>query len=126
MEQYEFIGHMAADAEVIQGSGKPFIAFRVAVSRKFKNQQGDTVERTKWIDCTRNGDERFAKYLTKGRQVFVRGDVEARAYFDKEGKPRATLACHAQDVQLLGGGTQKQEQQQQTPQQQTPKNDLPF
>ena len=52
---------MAADAEVIQGSGKPFIAFRVAVSRKFKNQQGDTVERTKWIDGTRNGDERFAK-----------------------------------------------------------------
>lgn len=115
---------MAADAKVIQGNGKPFIAFRVAVSRKFKNQQGDTVERTKWIDCTRNGDERFAKYLTKGRQVFVRGDVEARAYIDKEGKPQATLACHAQDVQLLVGGTPKQEQP--TPQQPTPKNDLPF
>lgn len=115
---------MAADAEVIPNNGKTFIAFRVAVSRKFKNKNGDTVERTKWIDCTRNGDERFAKYLTKGRQVFVRGDVEARAYIDKEGKPRATLACHAQDVQLLGG-TPKQEQQQPT-QQPTPKNDLPF
>ena len=110
---------MAADAKVIPNNGKPFIAFRVAVSRKFKNQHGDTVERTKWIDCTRNGDERFAKFLTKGRQVFVRGDVEARAYIDKEGKPQATLACHAQDVQLLGGGTQKQEQP-------TPKKDLPF
>lgn len=120
MEQYEFIGHLAADAEVIPNNGKQFIAFRVAVSRKFKNQNGDTVERTKWIDCTRNGDERFAKYLTKGRQVFVRGDVEARAYLDKDGKPRATLGCHAQDVQLLGG-TPKQEQQQPTP-----KNDLPF
>ena len=115
---------MAADADVIPNNGKPFIAFRVAVSRKFKNQKGDTVERTKWIDCTRNGDERFAKYLTKGRQVFVRGYVEARAYIDKEGKPQATLACHAQDVQLLGG-TPKQEQQQPTPQT-TPKNELPF
>ena len=120
---------MAADAEVIPNNGKPFIAFRVAVSRKFKNQKGETVERTKWIDCTRNGDERFAKYLTKGRQVFVRGDVEARSYLDKEGKPRATLGCHAQDVQLLGGGTPKQEQQQPTPQptpQPTHKNDLHF
>lgn len=115
---------MAADAEVIPNNGKPFIAFRVAVSRKFKNKNGNTVERTKWIDCTSNGDERFAKYLTKGRQVFVRGDVEARSYLDKEGKPRATLGCHAQYVQLLGGGTPKQEQQP-TPQP-TPKNDLPF
>lgn len=119
---------MAADAEVIPNNGKPFIAFRVAVSRKFKNQKGETVERTKWIECTRNGDERFAKYLTKGRQVFVRGDVEARAYIDKDGKPRATLGCHAQDVQLLGGGTPKQEQQptQQPTPQPTHKNDLPF
>ena len=52
MEQYEFIGHMAADAEVIPNNGKPFIAFRVAVSRKFKNQQGDTVERTKWTNAS--------------------------------------------------------------------------
>lgn len=122
---------MAADAEVIPNNGNPFIAFRVAVSRKFKNQKGNTVERTKWIDCTRNGDESLAKYMTKGRQVFVRGDVEARSYLDQEGKPRATLGCHAQYVQLLGGGTPKQEQQQTTPQQptqqqQTPKNDLPF
>ena len=60
---------MAADAEVIPNNGKPFIAFRVAVSRKFKNQNGDTVERTKWIDCTRNGDERFAKYLTTSTAI---------------------------------------------------------
>ena len=53
-------------------------------------------------------------------------DKDGKPVLDKDGKPRATRACHAQDVQLLGGGTQKQEQQQQTPHQQTPKNDLPF
>jgi single-strand DNA-binding protein len=101
MEQFEFIGYVADDAKVIPNNGHPFISFCVAVSRKFKNQQGDTVERTKWIDCTRNGDEKFAKYLKKGQQVFIRGDVDARAYIDKDNKPQGALTCHVWDTQLL-------------------------
>ena len=101
MEQFEFIGYVADDANVIPNNGHPFISFRVAVSRKFRNQQGNTVERIKWIDCTRNGDEKFAQYLKKGQQVFIRGDVDARAYINKSNKPQASLSCHVWDVQLL-------------------------
>ena len=109
MEQFEFIGYLADDAKVIQNNGNPFISFRVGVTRKFKNKQGDAVERTKWIDCTRNGDERFAQYLKKGQMVFVRGDAEARAYLDKNNKAQGSLGCHAWDVTLLGGKPKSEE-----------------
>lgn len=101
MLQLEFIGYLAEDAKVIPNNGHPFISFRVAVSRKFKNQQGNTVERTKWIDCTRNGDEQFAQYLKKGQQIYIRGDVDARAYINREGQPAGELTCHVWDTQLL-------------------------
>lgn len=109
MEQFEFIGYLADDAKVIQNNGNPFISFRVGVTRKFKNQQGEYVERTKWIDCTRSGDERFAQYLKKGQMVFVRGDAEARAYIDKNNKAQSSLGCHAWEVLLLGGKPKSQE-----------------
>lgn len=102
MEQYEFIGNLAADARVIKTADEQsFISFCVAVSRRYKNKQGEQVERTKWIDCTRNGDEKFAQYLTKGRRLFVRGDVDARAYMDKNQQPQAALVCRAREVLIL-------------------------
>lgn len=102
MLQFEFIGHLADDAKVVLNNGRPFISFRVAITRKFKNQQGDNVERTTWVDCTRNGDEKFAQYLLKGQQVYVRGDAAARAYMNKDGQPVGELTCHVWDCQLLG------------------------
>lgn len=107
MLEFSFIGNVAADARVYPNNGRPFISFRVAVSRKYKTPDGQPVEKTTWIDCTRNGDDKFGQYVKKGVKVWCRGEVSARAYTAHDGQPAASLQCHVRDMELLGGGERK-------------------
>jgi single-strand DNA-binding protein len=43
------------------------------------------------------------KYLKKGRQVMVKGRVEARAFTDRDGNVRASLELTSNTVKFLGG-----------------------
>lgn len=101
MERYEFIGYVADDAKVINSTAGKFISFCVGVTNKYKKKDGSKVEKTKWIDCTRNGDEAFAQYLKKGQQVFVSGTADVKAYKDKAGNPAASITCRVQEIMLL-------------------------
>ena len=41
-------------------------------------------------------------YLTKGKQVYVDGRLEAREYQDQQGQTRTSLDVTANELQLLG------------------------
>jgi single-strand DNA-binding protein len=45
-----------------------------------------------------------AKYLAKGRQVFIEGRIQTRSYDDKEGQKRYITEIIANDVQFLSSG----------------------
>jgi len=47
--------------------------------------------------------ENLANYLTKGKQVYVEGRLQARSYDDKDGKKVYTTEVVADEVILLGG-----------------------
>ena len=90
MIQIEFIGNVGADAELKQTTqGKEFVTFRVAVSK-----------RCKWISCSRNGSKSFADCIKQGRKVYIRGDVDTRAY-TSAGQPYAELVCYVAEIEFL-------------------------
>jgi single-strand DNA-binding protein len=43
-----------------------------------------------------------AKHLSKGRQVYIEGKIQSRAYDDKDGAKRYVTEIIANDVQFLG------------------------
>jgi len=45
-----------------------------------------------------------AKYLAKGRQVYIEGRIQTRSYDDKEGQKRYITEVIANDVQFLSSG----------------------
>lgn len=108
MLQVEIIGNIGNDAQVKDFNGKKYIAFNVAHSEKFKNQQGVETERTTWVSVLKPGESAVAQYLKKGTPVFVRGDISVKAYKDNAGNWQVGVNCLAREVQLLPGGKRDQ------------------
>ncbi len=105
MIKLQVIGNLGADCIQKEVNGKNVINFNVAHSEKYKDAQGNLVERTTWVNCAYWTDRTgVAQYLTKGRTVYVEGAPEAEGYTNKDGQVAATLRLRVFNLQLLGGG----------------------
>lgn len=104
MIKMQIIGNLGKDCVVNTVNGKNVINFTVAHTERFKDSQGAQQERTTWVDCAYWTDRTaVAQYLTKGKQVYVEGQPEAKAFQRNDGSPGATLSLRVREVQLLGG-----------------------
>jgi single-strand DNA-binding protein len=77
---------------------------RLAVSEKFKNRQGELVEKPVFVDVVvwDRQAENCAKYLSKGSPVLVEGRLQLDEWTSKEGEKRSKLRVRANTVQFLG------------------------
>lgn len=104
MIKMQVIGNLGKDCVVNAVNGKNVINFTVAHTEKFKDSQGNSQERTTWVDCAYWTDRTaLAPYLTKGKQVFVEGTPEVRSFTRQDGTGGASLSLRVRDIQLLGG-----------------------
>ncbi len=89
------IGNLGQDPEVrtFQDGGK-VCNLRIATSETWKDRNtGERQERTQWhsVVLRNEGTIRFAEqYLTKGRKVYVEGQLETRKWQDQSGNDRYT------------------------------------
>jgi len=102
------IGNLGRDPELryTQG-GQPVASFSLATSENWNDRQsGERQERTEWhrIVVWGRTAEMCAKYLSKGRTVYIEGRLQTREWEDKDGNKRRTTEVNAQTVQFLGGG----------------------
>ena len=105
MNHVILIGNLTADPELrTTGSGTPVCTFRLAVSRRFANKDGE--RQTDFINIVawNKLGENCSKYLTKGRQTAVSGSLQIRNYEDKDGNKRSIAEVVADDVQFLSSG----------------------
>ena len=101
------VGNLGTDPEMrFTPSGVPVTSFNVAVNRRWTDNNGELREKTTWFRVTawRKLAEQCNQYLSKGRLVLVEGEIEASAWKDSDGNPRATLELTARAVRFLGSG----------------------
>lgn len=104
MIKMQVIGNLGKDCVVNAVNGKNVINFTVAHTEKYKDSQGNNQEKTTWVDCAYWTDRTtVAPYLTKGKQVFVEGTPEVRAFTRQDGTGGASLSLRVREIQLLGG-----------------------
>ncbi len=104
MIKLQIVGNLGADCIQKEVNGKNVINFNVAHTEKFKDAQGNTKEKTTWVNCAYWTDRTaVAQYLTKGKMVYAEGTPEADGYTNKDGQVAATLRMRVQNLQLLGG-----------------------
>ncbi|MBA3035488.1 MAG: single-stranded DNA-binding protein [Desulfobacterium sp.] len=99
------IGRLGKDPEIRYTTAGVAIAnFTIATSDEWKDKEsGDKKERTEWhrIVAFAKLGEICGEYLSKGKQIYVEGRIQTRAWDDKDGNKRYTTEIVASDVQFL-------------------------
>lgn len=94
-------GNIAGEIESrTTGSGLAQASFRLAVQRKFSNQQGERETDFFQVVAFRKTAEFCQKYLAKGRKVIVEGAVQNRSYDAKDGTKRYVTEVIADNVEF--------------------------
>lgn len=103
MLKAELIGNLGNDAEIKEFGGKKYVALSVATTEYAKDDQGNRADVTTWVNVLWYGEGGglFA-YLKKGAKVFVRGNLRAKLYTDKQGAQQVSINVNASEVQLCG------------------------
>jgi len=103
MNKVLLIGNLTADPELRKTQSDVSVCtFRLAVQRRFTNQQGvreaDFINIVTW----RQTAELCARYLTKGRKCGVSGMLQTRSYEAQDGTKRHVSEVVADEVEFLG------------------------
>jgi single-strand DNA-binding protein len=105
MQNVTVVGRLGADPQMrFLNDGTPVCNFSIATDKVWTGADGDQKQKTTWFRVSAFGKqaENHNQYLSKGREVAVTGEVDASAWVDKDGNPRATLELRARNVQYLG------------------------
>ena len=101
------IGRCTRDATLKYTSGGMAVCkFAIAVNRRKKN--GDQwVDEASFFDVVAWGKigEALNQYLVKGKQVAVEGELHQNRW-EQDGQSRSKVEINADNIQLLGGGTE--------------------
>ncbi len=98
------IGRLTRDPELrYTPSGRAVCKFGLAINRSYKNQEGNNVEDTLFINVSSWGRqaEYCSQFLKKGRRIAVNGELRSNNWQDREGNKRVTFEINARSVQFL-------------------------
>lgn len=102
MNKVILIGNLAADPELRRTSSDTAVCtFRLAVQRRFANQQGVREADFFTVVAWRQTGELVAKYLTKGKKCSVVGSLQTRSYDAQDGTKRYVTEVVADEVEFL-------------------------
>lgn len=98
------VGHLGKDPEVRHlDTGVTVASFPLATSETF-NRDGKRIEQTEWhnIVLWRGLADVAAKYLTKGKLVYIEGKLRTRSFEDKEKVKKYVTEVVAENFTMLG------------------------
>lgn len=99
------VGHLGKDPEVHYLEGGIAVArFSLATSETFIAKNGQKVEQTEWhhIVAWRGLADIAAKYLQKGKLIYLEGKLRTRSFEDKVGNKKQITEIVADQLTMLG------------------------
>ena len=128
------IGNLGKDPELrYTTSGVAVATFSLATNESWRDQDGNTQERTEWhnIVAWRKLAEICGEWLKKGKKVYIEGRIQTRSYDDKNTGARRYITEIVADnmIMLDSRGTTEASQAPvvaETSSQTAPDEDLPF
>ena len=104
MIEVTLIGNLTADVMIRDGAdGEKFGTVTVAVDRKDKKNGNNIPDYLRLLLDGRLARSGVVKYLTKGKQVYVRGDERVYTHEGTGGKTYVNRDVRVKELQLLGG-----------------------
>ncbi|MFT5453898.1 MAG: single-strand DNA-binding protein, partial [Myxococcota bacterium] len=100
------LGNLGRDPESrTTKSGTTVANLNIATNERQKDREGNWNDHTEWhrVACFGRTAENVAKYLRKGRQVYVEGRIRTRKWQDDKGQDRYSTEIIADRIQFIGG-----------------------
>ena len=100
----QLIGRLGQEPEIITlDSGKKLAKFSIATNEKYKKANGEIVNDTQWqnlVTWNKNA-EIIEQYVTKGKEIAIKGKLTSRSYQDKEGQKRYVTEVVVNELLML-------------------------
>lgn len=107
------LGNIGNPAQLrVTADGKQLVTFSIAVNNRDKS--------TTWFSIVGRASEQLLPYLSKGRQVFVMGDLDVKLY-----NGNIDLSVFADRIELCGNGKEESQNNNPPTPQTTPINTPP-
>lgn len=127
MEKTMIIGNLCNKPELkTTQNGVNVCTFTVAVNSNYTKQDGSKDVTFYRVTAWRSLGDVCAKYLDKGRKVFVSGSVKANGYINKNGEAAAALELTANEVEFLSSAQNKTAEAEFTDAPEISDEDIPF
>ena len=100
------MGNLGKSPEIkIFSNGGKIAICRLATSHIYKDGDGNRVEQTDWHNLVIKGKQADVaeKYLTKGSQISLEGQIRYRNYKDGNGEEKFVTEIVVSDFQMVGG-----------------------
>jgi single-strand DNA-binding protein len=97
-------GNVGRDAE-LKYTPQNLAIVNFSVASKFRTKvDGKWESQTQWFKCIAFGQkaEQIAKWVMKGREVVVIGQLKIEEYYDKDGKARVSAEVLVDQYTLMG------------------------
>jgi len=108
------VGNLGKDPEVRHLEGGTAVAnFPLATTETYKDKSGQRQSQTEWhnIVLWRGLAEVAEKYLKKGNQIYLEGNLRSRSWEDKEGNTRYITEVVADSMTMLGSKKDSEDRQ---------------
>ena len=106
------IGNLTKDPELrYTQNGTAVCDVRLAMSRRFVGQNGETRDEACFIDVTIFGKrgEAFSRFFQKGKPALIEGRLKFDQWEDKQsGQKRSKISVVAEDWQFVGAAPQRE------------------
>lgn len=127
------LGRLGKDPESRAfANGGKVVNLRIATSEKWKDKAGEVMERTEWHAVTIYNEklgEIAERYLKKGSEVYIEGQLETRKWQDSSGADKYTteivLRQFRGELALIGGRASSDDGERPAPREAAPKPAAP-
>ena len=111
------LGNVGSDPEIRESNGGKFATFRLATTDKgYTKRDGTQVpERTEWHSIVANSNivGVIENYVRKGTKLYIEGKLRTRKYTARDNTERTVTEIYIDNLELLGGKPQEQNNNQQ-------------
>jgi len=115
LNKVQIIGNLGKDPEIrYTQSGGAVANFSVAVTEKWKDKQGNLLEKTEWVNVTlwEKLAELAQSYLKKGSSVYIEGKLQTSSWDDQtSGQKRYKTDVVGHSMQFLDSKGRSEGQQ---------------
>lgn len=101
-----FIGNVGKEPQIrVTSKGGNVASFSIAVSKRYRDNNGEQKEVTNWVNCTAFGklSEVVKNLVTRGTQVYVEGEYNVSSYTDDSGNKKSVTGINVVTFQVLSG-----------------------